>query len=78
MKSLEDEVNEIFIRHIGELEESKINYEKTIRGLGGDSLDEVEIIIPLEGPYKIKFEGNEFYNRPVCEIINYIRSNSNR
>ena len=71
--STEQEVKELLVESINKLEMDAIKLTSTLKDLGADSLDSVEIIMSLEEKYNIKISEDVFSDiHTVQDIVDYI------
>lgn len=55
----------------------KIRLDDTIKDLGGDSLNLVQITIEIEDKYKIKFPKDLRQFQTVEDVVRYVEQNAN-
>jgi acyl carrier protein len=77
MKTIDHDVKQIIAKKLIIENLDKITDDSTLKFLGADSLDRMEIMLKLEEKYEINFDNLENLNQEVTvkNLINYIQEN---
>ena len=76
MNDLEQKAKQIIAEQLGNNEADIKNEASFIEGLGGDSVDTVELVMALEDAFKIEIPDEQQENlRTVQQAIDFIQAN---